>query len=124
MEMNIICSICKNALLKGKIANISIANGLDLDELPHELEDLNNLEAVFISRRIPFMKLVGLPRGKQKSVHGCVVNVPIEPEETLSVLPRVPCSDSLITVKLKRKIKYRGHVFMQNIRPKKIENAL
>ena len=109
---------------KGKMPSISIGNSLELDEVPHELSDLNSLEAIFISRRIPFMKLVTLPRGKQRSVHGCVVNIPIEPEQNLSVLPRVPSPDSLITVRLKRKIQYRGHVFLQNIRPQKIENAL
>ena len=119
-----ICNACQTAMSKGNMPNISVGNGLDLDDVPTELADLNSLEAVFISRRIPFMKLIALPKGKQKSVHGCVVNIPIEPEQNLSVLPRVPSPDSLITVKLKRKIQYRGHVFLQNIRPRKIENAL
>lgn len=119
-----ICSCCKSSILKGTIPSISVANGLEFDEIPNELKDLKSLEAVFISQRIPFMKLVALPRGKQKSVHGCVVNIPIEIQQSLSVLPRVPSSDSFITVKLKRKIKYRGHVFMQTIRPRKIKNAL
>ena len=107
-----ICNACQTAMSKGNMPNISVGNGLDLDDVPTELADLNSLEALFISR------------GKQKSVHGCVVNIPIEPEQNLSVLPRVPSPDSLITVKLKRKIQYRGHVFLQNIRPRKIENAL
>lgn len=44
-----ICSCCKSSFLKGTIPNISVANGLELDEIPNELKDLNSLEAVFIS---------------------------------------------------------------------------
>jgi hypothetical protein len=55
---------------------LAIANGLDLDEVPQTLRDLNQLETTFISRRIQFMKLLALPRGRQKAVHGCVVNIP------------------------------------------------
>ena len=104
--------------------NLAVANGLDLDEIPLQLQDLNTLEIVLISRRIPFMKLLALPRGKQRTIHGSVVNIPVEPEETLAVLPRVPSPHAFVTVKLKRKLQYRGHVFEQNVRPTKIEEAL
>ena len=107
-----ICKTCSNALKKGEMPNLAVANGLDLDEIPQQLLDLNTLEMVLISRRIPFMKLLALPRGKQRSIHGCVVNIPVEPEETLAVLPRMPSPDAFVTVKLKRKLQYRGHVFV------------
>jgi len=105
-----ICKSCLNTLKKGLLPTIAVAIGLQLDEIPQQLQDLNTLETVFISRRIPFMKLLALPRGRQRSI--------------LSVLPRMPSSDSFVTVKLKRKLQYREHVFVQNIRPKKIEDAL
>ena len=82
---------------------LAVANGLQLDDVPSQLEELNSLECVFIARRIPFMKLLALPRGKQKAIHGCVVNVPIEPEQIASILPRVPSSETFIAVKVKRK---------------------
>ena len=41
--------------------------GLALDRMPN---DLNTLELCMISLRIPFMKLVALPSGKQRSIHG------------------------------------------------------
>lgn len=69
------------------------------------------------------MKIIGLPRGKQKAIHGCVVNVPVDPDETCDVLPRLP-SSSTITVKLKGKLMYRGHVLKQSIRPWKVLCAL
>jgi hypothetical protein len=103
---------------------LAIANGLDLDEVPQTLRDLNQLETTFISRRIQFMKLLALPRGRQKAVHGCVVNIPIDPSQITSVLPRVPSAETMITVKLKRKLQYKGHCIMQNIRPDLIKDAL
>ena len=123
-EVKYICSACKVSLKKNQIPLLSVGNNLWLHEIPAVLKDLNALEVTFIARRIPFMKLLALPRGKQRSVHGCVVNIPVEPEQSVSILPRVPSSSSMITVKLKRKLQYRGHVFSQNIRPHKIIEAL
>ena len=109
---------------KGELPSLAAANGLDLDEMPEQLANLSTLETVFISRRIAFMKMVALPHGKQKAVHGSVVNVPIEPEKLVSILPCLPSPDSVIPVKRKRKLNYRGHSLMQNIRPEKVKNAL
>ena len=103
---------CRN----GYLPSLSVCNGLDLDNIPQPLKDLNSLQTTFIARRIPFMKLLALPCGKQRAVHGCVVKIPVEPTESLSVLPRVPSSDTFIPVKLKRALKYRGHVYSQNIK--------
>lgn len=96
----------------------AVANSLSLDDIPEQLGDLSTLESTLISRRI------ALPRGKQKAVHGCVVNVPVNPEETCSILPRLPPSSTCITVKLKRRIEYKGHVIVQSIRPWKILESL
>ena len=119
-----ICTTCKTALLRGQIPQYATYNGLQLDDVPEPISDLTPLEATFISRRIPFMKLLALPRGKQKAVHGCVVNVPVEPAEIANVLPRLPSPDSMITVKLKRKLQYRGHSYMENVRPKVVMDSL
>ena len=115
---------CKNSIVKDDIPALAAANGLVLDEVPKPLSDLNQLESTFISRRIPFMKLLALPRGKQKAVHGCVVNVPVEPAEMTAILPRVSSPESMIPVKLKRKLEYRRHTVMQNVRPRLVTDAL
>ena len=44
------------------------ANDLQLDEIPVELSILNALELQLISLRVPFMKMVALPSGKQLGV--------------------------------------------------------
>ena len=119
-----ICKTCSWNLKRNILPPQAVANSLQLDEIPEQLSDLSTLESMLISKRIPFMKILALPRGKQKAIHGCVVNVPINPEETCSILPHVPSSTSCITVKLKRKLEYRGHVILQSVRPWKIMEAL
>ena len=67
-----ICKTCHNALKQGVLPAQAKANNLDLDNNPVELSDLNPLEVHLISLRIPFMKLVALPCGKQRAIHGSV----------------------------------------------------
>ena len=119
-----ICQTCQWNLKRNKLPAQSVGNALQLDDIPEELQNLSALESMLISKRVPFMKVLALPRGKQRAIHGCVVNVPVNPEETYSVLPRLPSSSSIITVKLKRKLQYRGHVIKQSVRPWRVLQAL
>ncbi|WAR12577.1 hypothetical protein MAR_026757 [Mya arenaria] len=119
-----VCTFCHKSLKQNKLPSLAVNNHLELSEVPYEIDHLNSLKYIFISRQIPFMKLLALPRGKRKAVHGCVVNVPIEPDQLASVLPRVPSADTFITVKLKRKLKYRGHSYIRPIIPQKLNDAL
>ena len=48
---------------------------LQLSEIPLELADLN---VRLISLRLPFMKTVALPSGKQTSIHGPAATVPLK----------------------------------------------
>lgn len=52
------------------------ANKMHLDPVPEELSCLNSLEQHLISLHIPFMKVMALPKGGQKNIHGPVVCVP------------------------------------------------
>ena len=119
-----ICQTCQWNLKRNKLPAQSVGNALQLDAIPDELQNLSALESMLISKRVPFMKVLALPRGKQRAIHGCVVNVPVNPEETYSVLPRLPSSSSIITVKLKRKLQYRGHVIKQCVHPWRVLQAL
>ena len=51
---------------------------MELGEIPEELKTLNGLELCLLCRRIPFIKLIKVPRGKQKGIKGATVNVPTE----------------------------------------------
>ena len=70
------------------------------------------------------MKIMNLPKGKQKAIIGQVVNVPVDTAETVAALPRTANSSGIIPLKLKRKQSYTGHVLYQMVRPHVVEAAL
>lgn len=102
----------------------SVDNGLCLDEIPAQLDQLTSLERHIISRRIPFAKLMALPRGKQLAIHGPVVNVPSVPSSLLQLLPRMASDTSIIPLKLKRKLCYRGHYMYGTVDVQRVSLAL
>ena len=60
-----VCYTCDRALSRGNMPLQAKANGLQLCSVPDELSCLNPLELRFVSLRVPFMKMVALPTGKQ-----------------------------------------------------------
>ena len=119
-----ICKTCDRALARGSMPLQAKANGLQLPEIPPELSGLNALELRLISLRVPFMKMVALPSGKQRSIHGPAVNVPSKVDTICDVLPRLPSQSELVPLKLKRKVAYKGHYMYDYIRPQKLLDAL
>ena len=97
---------CDRTLKRGDSLQAK-ANGLQLSEIPPELSDLNALEIRLICLRVPFMKMVALPSGKQRSIQH--VNVPSKVDTICNMLPRLPSQSELVPLKLKRKLAYRGH---------------
>ena len=85
------------------------AKGLQLSDVPPELSGLNPLELRLICLCLPFMKMVALPSGKQRSIHGPAVNVPSKVDTISNVLPQLPLQTDLVSLKLKRKLTYKGH---------------
>ena len=94
------------------------ANGLQLCPVPPELSSLNAVELRLICLRAPFMKMVALPSGKQRSIHGPAVNVP---STICEVLPRLPSQTEMVPLKLKRK---GGHYMYDYVTPQKPLDAL
>ena len=118
-----ICKTCHTKLLKGDLPSESTMNSLELDEIPEELKILNNLEQHLVALHIPFMKVVALPKGGQKAVHGPVVCVPSNMRKTTS-LPRCEDSDLILRVKLKRKLSYKGYYEYQFVNTSNVQTAL
>ena len=119
-----VCKTCHGGLKWGRLPGQAKANKLDLDNIPVELSELNPLETRLICLRIPFMKMVALPCGKQRAIHGPAVNVPTDLTSVCTLLPRLPSQIQMIPMKLKRKLCYKGHYMYQYIRPSKILAAL
>ena len=119
-----ICTTCKGCLSKGRMPAQAKANSLQLDQIPEELQDLNDLEAHLISKRIAFKKIVALPRGRQKKIVGPVINVVAKTDTLCNLLPRFGNDSQFLPMKLKRKLVYDGHYMFQNVNPDKLVQAL
>ena len=116
-----VCKTCDRTLKRGVMPLQAIANGLQLSQIPPKLSDLNALELRLICLRVPFMKMVALPSGKQRSIHGPAVNVPSKVD---TICSRLPSQSELVPLKLKRKLAYRGHYMYDYITPQKLLDAL
>ena len=119
-----VCKTCDRALKRGVMPLQAKANGLQLPSIPPQLAELNALELRLICLRLPFMKMVALPSGKQRSIHGPAVNVPSNVDTVCNILPRLPSQSELIPLKLKRKLAYKGHYMYDYITPQKLLDAL
>ena len=119
-----ICLNCHVTLKKGKMPVQAKCNNLELAPLPTELTDLNDLEKRMISQRIPFVKMIALPSGRQHGIHGPAVNVPAKLDFICTQLPRLPSETQLVPMKLKRRLKYKSHYMYDYVRPEKVLSAL
>ena len=81
---------------------------------------LHPLEERLIYLRIPFMQVRELPRGRQYSVKGNVVNVPVDIQPVVSALPRPFDENVTVAVKLKKKLSYKSYAFTENVRPLRV----
>ena len=70
------------------------------------------------------MKLVKLPRGKQKGIRGAAVNVPADLGPACNLLPRLPADAHIVSLKLKRKLEYKQAYLHNTIHPEKVITAL
>jgi len=89
-----------------------------------ELLNLTPLEERLISPRIPFMQIRELPRGGLLSIHGNIVNVPSDVNSTVHCLPRPINESQTIPIKLKRRLGYKHSYQYENVRPRKVLDAV
>ncbi|XP_062572298.1 uncharacterized protein LOC134234263 [Saccostrea cucullata] len=118
-----ICYTCHRKIMSGKAPAEAAVNGLILEDIPPELTRLNSLEQHLIAMHIPFMKVMALPHGGQKNVHGPVICVPADMKKTIS-LPRNEDENLLLRVKLKRKLNYKGYFEYQFVNTNHVMSAL
>lgn len=118
-----ICYTCHRKIISGNIPPEAAANNMHLETVPKELSCLNSLEQHLISLHIPFMKVMALPKGGQKNIHGPVVCVPSDLKKT-KMLPLKTDENMLLRVKLKRKLSYKGYYEYQFMNPVHLISAL
>ncbi|XP_062612107.1 uncharacterized protein LOC134273904 [Saccostrea cucullata] len=118
-----ICYTCHRKILSGKAPSEAAANNMTLEDIPPELANLNSLEQHLIALHIPFMKIMALPHGGQRNVHGPVICVPSDMRKTTS-LPKQGDDNLLLRVKLKRKLAYKGYFEYQFVNTNHVMSAL
>ena len=118
-----LCITCSQAIGKGKVPKLCLANGLDFLPIPDELKGLTQLEHRLVSARIPFMQLRELRPTTQLGIRGNIVNVPIDIEESVNILPREFDRTSTIQLAFKRRIQYKGSYMSEWIRPHAVYRA-
>ena len=72
--------------------------GLSLEKIPKELDCLNTLELVLISKRLLFKNIAIMSKGQTPKIHGSIVNVPVTVSETCNHLPRGGKCEEVILV--------------------------
>ena len=118
-----LCITCSQAIGKGKVPKLCLANGLDFPPIPDELKGLSQLEHRLVSARIPFMQLRELRPTTQLGIRGNIVNVPIDIELSVNILPREFDRTSTIQLAFKRRLKYQGSYIREWIRPHAVYRA-
>lgn len=119
-----ICYTCHSKVSKGKFPPECVFNNLGLNPIPDELACLNSLEQHLIALHIPFMKMLALPKGGQNGVHSPVTCVPANIVQTDNLLAHSSMEGSMLRVKLKRKLTYKGHYEYQFVDPMRVRRAL
>ncbi|XP_030578831.1 uncharacterized protein LOC115775437, partial [Archocentrus centrarchus] len=119
-----ICYSCHYKIKKAHMPPECYINNLELDDIPEDLRCLNSLEQHLIAPHIAFMKLLALPKGGQNGVHGPITCVPANVAQTTNLLPRLDMDGSLLRVKLKRKLTYKGYYKYQFVDSNQIKQAL
>ena len=102
---------------------MAIRNKCGFQQQPLELL-LFPLEERLISPIIPFMNVREHPVGGQKAIYGSICHVPVDVAPTVSSLPCNMQETDTISVKIKCKQSYKHHVLAENIRPRKVLEAL
>jgi hypothetical protein len=88
------------------------------------LKTLTELEERLISPRIPFMVIRSLGSCKQFGLKGNLVNVPMNVDTNVSVLPRSFSDTHTIQLKLMRQMKNKNVFMYETIRPKVVHTAI
>ena len=92
------------------------ANGLQLHDIPQDLQNILPLDRRVISPQIPFITILVMRwYGGHYKVNGPPVNVPATLDQIIDILPHMPSELQLHPVKLKHKLEYKSHYMYDTI---------
>ncbi|CAF2041908.1 unnamed protein product, partial [Rotaria magnacalcarata] len=119
-----LCVTCRKDIMLHKVPNLCLSNGLAFHEVPDCLKILTELEERLISPRIPFMVIRTLGFCKQFGLKGNLVNVPMNVDTNVSILPRSFSDTHTIQLKIMRQMKNKNAFMYEIIRPKVVHTAI
>ena len=114
-----VCMSCERTIRNGKVPSLSYVNGMKFPVKPYEL-DIFGGEERLIGLRLPFMRIKALPRGRQLSLFGNIINVPAHIESGIIRLPRYINEDGTVSVRIKKRISAKAVYKTYNIRPHRV----
>ena len=95
-----ICKTYNTHTRKLKVPGQAVVNGLIIEKIQKELDCLNTLGLVLISKTLLFKKLVIMRNGQTPEIHDSIVNVLDNVSETCNHLSRERNREEVILVKL------------------------
>ena len=99
-----------------KMPDQACANGLQLHDVPQDLQNILPLERRAISPQIPFITILVMKQyGGHYKVNGPPINVPATLNQIIEILPCMPSDLQLHPVKLKCKLEYKSHYMYEMI---------
>ncbi|CAF3520518.1 unnamed protein product, partial [Rotaria socialis] len=119
-----LCVTCRKDIMLNKVPNLCLSYGLAFYEIPDCLKILTESEERLISPRIPFMVIRSLGYSKQFGLKGNLVNVPMNVDTNVSILPRTFSDTQTIQLKLMRQMKNKNAFMYETIRPKIVHTAV
>ena len=99
-----------SAKKKTKMPDQVCANGLQLHDIPQDLQNIFPLVRRVIYPLIPFITILVIRQyGGYYKVNGPLVNVPATLVQVKEILPHMPSELKLHPMKLKGKLEYKSH---------------
>ena len=121
-----LCHSCRLYLEKGDMPPICAKNGLEYGEIPECLK-LSNIEKQLIVKELIFIKIRELRPTRMAAMNDRIVSCPIEDDDIIQQVKSLPRSQKncgMVTIKLKRRMKWKTYHKMGLIRPEVIFEAL
>ena len=101
------------------------ANGLKLHDISQDLDSITPLEYRLVAKCIPFLTILLMKRyGGHYNVNGPCVNVPIQLDQVLKILPQMPSELQLHPLKLNGKLEYKSHYMYHVIQKDRVIGAI
>jgi hypothetical protein len=108
-----ICTSCLQNISENKPPLYQVPNKISRNKIILVVQKLTQLEEPCLV----FAQIYKLQRYEQYKMHGSVINVPTNVDQTQSILPHLPYDGATIGVFLKQRIEYKSLYMSNNVRP-------